>query len=163
MAERTAARDVMSTAFLRVPGATPLREVLRALDPGGRRARAVVVEGEGGEVLGLVTPRLLLRALFRSGVPERAPGEERGAEERLLDRVRDRLDEPVRGVVSHVPLAAPGDPLVRLLRITKDDAVECLMVVEGGKVAGILWLPDVFRAAAGLALTPEMSPGSGED
>jgi CBS domain-containing protein len=135
--------------------------VLPLLTPEPDGIRAVVVEGEGGELLGLVTPRLLLRALFRGGVPERDPDEERSAEERLLDVVRDRLGEPIRALVSHVPLAAPGDPLVRLLRITKDDAVECLTVVEGGKVAGIVWLPDVFRAAAGLALTPEVSPGSG--
>lgn len=154
MAERTTARDVMSTSFLRLSGATPLRQVLPALTPTGNRIPAVVVEGDGGELLGVVTPRLLLRALFRGGIPERAPGEERSAEERLLDRARERLDEPIRSLVSHVPLAAPADPLVRLLRITKDESVECLLVAEGGRVAGIVWLPDVFRAAAALALTP---------
>lgn len=157
MAERTTARDVMSTAFLRVSGGTPLRHVIAALTGSGARARAVVVEGGGGEVLGLVTPRLLLRALFRDGVPERRPDEERSAEDRLLDQARDRLDDPIRGMVSHAPLATPGDPLVRLLRITRDESVECLLVVEAGRVSGLVWLPDVFRAAAALALAPEVT------
>ncbi|HMB69602.1 MAG TPA: CBS domain-containing protein [bacterium] len=163
MSDRITARDIMSTAFLKLSGATPLRDVLPRLTSRDGGARAVVVEGEGGVVLGLVTPRLLLRALFRDGVPERAPDEERSAEDRLLDQARQRLDDPVRTVVSHVPLAASDDPLVRLLRITKDEAVDCLLVSGGGSVKGVVWVADIFRAAAALSLTPEVSRRSGEN
>jgi CBS-domain-containing membrane protein len=162
MSERITARDIMSTAFVRLPATTPLRDVLPQLTARDGAARAVVVEGDGGEVLGLVTPRLLLRALFRGGVPERAPDEERGAEDRLLDQARERLDDPIRALASHVPLTASDDPLVRLLRVTKDETVDCFLVSGGGRVEGLVWVADIFRAAAALSLTPEVAPGSRE-
>ena len=59
-------------------------------------------------------------------------------------------DMKIRDVMSKdVVTAMPGDPVSAALRQMSDGGVSCLVVIDGGRVVGILSQRDVLRAIAG--------------
>ena len=73
-------------------------------------------------------------------------------------RDRDRLDTRIADIVErNRPRVSMQTPLSDLIAMMVDPEFECLPILEGGVIRGVVYVAEVFRAAADLALTPETS------
>jgi hypothetical protein len=66
-----------------------------------------------------------------------------------------RLDRTVSEAMKQVQSFAQTDRLPKLIQLMQSRELHCLPVLDKDRVAGILYLNDVFRAAAHLALTAQ--------
>ena len=166
-AEAITARDLMRAEVRTIEFDRPLRDALRSLADYDERRRPtplVVTDGDGA-FAGVVTPLALHLALLQ-GIPIDELG--RLPEPDLLAAVRPQLDQPVSGVmVSEVPRACPDDRLFTLMKSATERQLDYTVVLDDGRVVGVIYVTDIFRAAASLALTHESGgislPGDGED
>jgi CBS domain-containing protein len=159
MPSYTTATDLMRTRFLRLGAEHSLREVLGLLfAPQGRRnddPLAIVVVSRRGDTLGLLTARHLLRALLPEWLEDHdlEESDELEFEQRLMPVLHDRLDQTITDAMqTDVPEAAPDDRLPVLIDYMNDKRLDCIPVVDGGRIVGVVHLVDVFGAAARLAL-----------
>ncbi|HUT23078.1 MAG TPA: CBS domain-containing protein [Sumerlaeia bacterium] len=167
MAENIRAKDLMRLSFLRLGAGHTLREALSILlDPQTREdgCRVLIVLNPDAGFAGILTTRYLLRALVPDWVREETDFEDNLAfEKRLLDSMEEKLEMKVAEAMNRdVPTATPGDRLPRLIECMQDKRLDCLPVVEQGRVVGVIHLTDVFNAAARLALaaqTDDAPPG----
>ena len=160
MTGKIIARDLMQTTFLRLGAGHTLREATGILlDPLARQEdpRVLVVLNPDGSLAGLLTTRLLLRALVDAGPGEGAEAaDETNCERLLLGAVQQRLDLRVADILSaDFPVAAPHDRLPRLIELIQNRRFDSIPVVEEGRVVGIVFLTSVFNAAAALALAAQ--------
>ncbi len=129
-------RDLMTRGAPSLPPDAPLRDAIRLMVRD--RAPLVPVVGDNGEVLGTVTDRDVMRALFPQ-MP-RAGAEDIPAERRELQRVT------VRDVMTRSVLCVSEDmglEQVAAMLVNKD--VPQLPVVNEGKLTGLLGRGDVIR------------------
>ena len=134
-------RDVMTHRIHSVP---PDFTVRRTLDIMLRRkASAVPVVGENGEVLGMVTDSDIMRALLpkipRAGEDEGSAG-------------REPQDRPVREIMTRSVLCVSeelGVGEAASMMLNKD--VEQLPVVNAGSIAGMVFRGDIIRKLFGRA------------
>jgi CBS domain-containing protein len=167
MAENIRARDLMRSSFLRLGAGHTLREALSILlDHQAREEgpRVLIVLSPDAGFAGMLTTRYMLRALVPDWVREETDFEDNLAfEKRLLDSMEEKLEMRVTEAMNRdVPTATPEDRLPRLIERMQDKRLDCLPVVEHGRVVGVIYLTDVFNAAARLALaaqTDDASPG----
>lgn len=166
MAPDITARDLMRLAFLRLGAAHTLREALAILlDPEAQQAdgpRVLVVLHPDGTFAGTLTMRFLLRAL----TPHWATDEESDDmdfEARLLAAVQDRLDLKVTEAMNRDALTVgPDERLPRLVEAMQEKRLDCVPVIEDDRVAGVIFLTDVFSAAARLALGSQSDSPQGD-
>jgi predicted transcriptional regulator len=160
MADNICARDLMKTSFLRVGTNHTLREALAILlSPSSRNEgpRIFVILKPDGTFAGTLSLRYLLKAL----VPDWAFDDveltdPKAFEEKLLAAMPERLDRTVSEAMKQdQSFATPPDRLPKLIQLMQSRELHCLPVLEKDRVAGILYLNDVFRAAAHLALTAQ--------
>ena len=98
-----------------------------------RHVRHVPVEDEGGQLVGLVTHRDILRLLVRG-----QSGEDGGA---VL----------VRDIMKSAPVTvSPATPTVEAIELMRSRGVGCLPVVVGGVLVGIVTAKDFLDASAKL-------------
>jgi CBS domain-containing protein len=154
VAERTTARELLRERTTTLREDSTLREALMAMlaERGDRDAVCTFpVVAPDGSLRGLLPAHHLLKALaapLSSAIGSRGPdGLLLRAGSRLADRVGDVM-------LRDVPVAHPDDGLLRLMDLTAGHGLECVPVVEGGRVVGIVRLADVFGLAADLALAP---------
>lgn len=159
MSENKRARDLMIESFWRIEENQTVSEAIRRLLAGGKGSQVLVAVDDDDAFLGLLTPRLLLRGLFgRVEGPEGEPSRDAEPEARLFDAARNRLEQPVRDLlVRDISCANVDDGLLRLTELTSDQRLECVPVLEEGRVVGVLRLVDVFGALAALALVASPS------
>lgn len=94
------------------------------------RVRRLVVE-QGEEVCGIVCSRDLARAAERLGTEKR------------VTRIREIMNSPVISV-------SPDDPVEKAARLMTRHHIGSLVVLSGGRLAGIITESDIFRALAQL-------------
>ncbi len=159
MAENITARDLMRPTFLRMGAAHTLREAMGVLlDPQARREdpRIIFVLNADGTLAGLLSPKDLLKYLlgeWAKGEGAASKPSEAEEEAHILLSLQDKLNASVSVALNRdVPIVAPSDRLPRLIHAMQSKRLECLPVVEGGRVVGLVLLTDVFNAAAALAL-----------
>ena len=149
------ARDLVKTDFRTIGSDRPLWEAMELLvDYGDKQTPAplVVVHGDGS-FAGLLTPVALFKALLRKVRPEEMPT---GPEADLYEAMSGQLELPVaEAMVREVPRAYPDDRLTALMKINTEHRLEYSPVLENDAVIGIIYVTDIFHAAASLALTHE--------
>jgi CBS domain-containing membrane protein len=116
-------------------------ETLRTADDVMRlgRIRHLPIVDEDGALAGIVSQR----DLFHSGLM-RALGYGSHAQARALDTLV--IKEAMK---TDVATTTPDTPLAAAAKIMFEKKIGCLVVLEGGKIAGILTEGDFVRAAAG--------------
>ena len=156
--ENLEAKDLMRRSFLRLGSEHTLREALGILlatlkRPGGPRVLSIL--NPDGSFAGILTTRYLLKALVPDWVREdEAVPEEIEFEQHLLTTMRDKLDLQIQDAMNRdVSTVSPTDRLPLLIEKLRDKHAGCLPVLENERLVGIIYLTDVFNAAAGLALT----------
>jgi CBS domain-containing protein len=121
-------RDVLSSKGHRVETVRsdwPLHRILEFLDE--RNISSVVVVHSSGKPLGIVTDRIVIRALARRGA---------GA---LNLRAADVMDQPA-------PVCSPEDTLQEVLQVMTDERVRHLLVTSAsGDVAGLVSIGDIVK------------------
>jgi CBS domain-containing protein len=168
MKQKIAARDLMTLTFLRLGSGHTLREALGILlDPQAPESapRVLIVLNPDGTFAGTLSTRFLLRALVPEWVeredesPEKeTPGgnpleEEADYGKRLLHSMQERLNLKVGQAMNpDVPTVGPGECLPRLIELIHTKRLDCLPVLDNGRVVGVVYVADIFNAAAQLAL-----------
>lgn len=148
------ARDLMRTDFVRIRIDQHLGDAMVALHgaqgEAGMPSALMVVDGDD-QYRGMLTARLLIRLL--------AAGHEEGHEiddMTVLTVARDRLTTAIGDVlVEDVPVVAPEDRLLTMIRRGAPMRLDFVPVVDDGRPVGFAPITAIFEAAAGMALTPE--------
>lgn len=140
------ASDIMTKDVVAVGPETPVREVAMLMLE--RRISGVpVVDGER-HVLGIVSEGDLIRRpeIETDHVPKRWLGMFLSDEERARDfvkshgrKAREVMTQPAIGV-------APDTPLAEVVRLMERHRVKRLVIVEGGKLTGLVTRADLLRA-----------------
>ena len=165
MAKNITARDLMKLSFLRLGSEHSLREALGILldtEAGVGGQRVLIVLGADGSFAGTLTTRSLLHALLPLWVDEQlATTDEVQFERRLLSAMEGKLDLKVgQAMQRDVPTVGFDDRLPHLIEIMQDKRLDCVPVLDGERVVGVVFLTDVFNAAAALALATQTDTAS---
>ena len=153
MTDGIRARDLMRTDFLSCRTDQTLGDamvLLRGTQEQDGMPSALMVVDDAGEYRGMLTARLLIRLL--------AGGHEAGAaidDMMLLTVARDRLATPLGDVLVEVPVVAPDDRLLAMMRSGAQMRLDFVPVVAEGRPVGFAPITAIFQAAAAMALTPE--------
>jgi len=169
MADVIRARDLMRTEFLSIRMEQSLGDAMTALLETQREAKLpsalMVVDGDG-EYQGMLTARSLIRLLVEerddcddgAGLdPDVASASQDPKDDlALLCVARERLllrvaDVPLAGL----PVVAPEDRLLTMIRRGVTMRFDFVPVVDAGKPVGFAPITAIFQAAAAIALTPE--------
>ena len=95
----------------------------------------------------MLTAKLLIRTLVGPGDAD---------DEALLRFALSRLSRPVsEGLLVDVPVVAPQDRLLAVIRRGMATRLDFVPVVDDGHPVGFVPVTAIFQAAATLALTPE--------
>ena len=152
------ARSLMRTTFRTIAADRPLHEAKDYLldFPDKQSPLPLIVVHGNGSLAGLLTPVALFRALLRKVRLEEI---HTIAEPELLAAMDGQLGMPVsEAMMREVPRAYPDDRLVALMKLNserREHRVEFTPVLENETVIGIIYITDIFHAAASLALTHE--------
>ena len=160
MPQNLTVNDLMKPLFLRLGASHTLREAMGILlDPQARREdpRVLIVLNADGSFGGILTARDLLKALLPNGAPEMGEKEDADAfAHHLLQTLPEKLNLKVTSAMrSNVPTVTPTHRLPHLIHILQEYRLECVPVVDQGRVLGLVHLTDVFNAAASLALASQ--------
>ena len=130
-------RDLMSSEVVTVGRNDPVSVADERME--AHRIRHLPVLDDDGELAGIVSRRDVFRTALR-----RTLGYGEAAQDKLFGLLR------VKEVMTNeVETAAPGDPLADAARRMLEKRIGALVVVEGGRVVGILTEGDFVRHAAG--------------
>jgi DNA-binding response OmpR family regulator len=125
--------------FIHTPAGLPFHSTIH---------RSILVMGEDGNVVGIITFRDILQNL-RQGFPgpdETTPEIAPGA---FTVLARNLAQTPVREIMSAAPPVIPGDaPLIAAVARLMDHRLRRLLVVENDQVIGVLREQDLFFEAA---------------
>ncbi|MFW6303913.1 MAG: HPP family protein [Candidatus Sumerlaeota bacterium] len=160
MADNITARDLIKASFLRLGETHSLREAMGILlDPQAQKEepRVLTILNPEGKLEGILTTRHLLMALLPEWVEEEQSDiSEEDFEQRLLEAMQDKLDITVRdAMLTDIPLVAPDARLPDLIEILQDRRLDCVPVLENERIIGVVFLTDVYTAAAQLALASQ--------
>ena len=157
MAGNVTAQDLMKPTFMRLGAVHTLREAMGILlEPQARHnePRTLIILNPDGSFAGLLTTRHLLKALLEEWAADHgdAPNDER-LEQELPVVLEKRLTLHVTEAMHRdAPVVSPQERLPRLMELMRDKRLDCVPVVEKDHVVGVVYLSDVFNAAAQLAL-----------
>tara|TARA_R110002072_G_scaffold87129_1_gene196557 strand:+ start:12217 stop:12705 length:489 start_codon:yes stop_codon:yes gene_type:complete len=154
MTEVIRARELMRTDFLRIRTEQTLRDAMVALrgtqGEAGMPSALMVVDNDG-KYRGVLTARLLIR-LLAGGHDDEGEIDDM----MLLASARDRLSTQIGDeLVQDIPVVAPDDRLLTLIRRGAPMRLDFVPVVEDGRPVGFAPITAIFQAAAAMALTPE--------
>ena len=133
--------DLMTRSPRSVSPETPLRDAARDMVRAGVRALPVV-DG-GGQVIGMLTERELMRHLLNSYL--HSAGAPRGGEPGPAERARDVRDVMTRQVLC----VAPEQPLAEVAALMTNKDVDRVPVVRDGALVGFLTRGDIVRKLIG--------------
>jgi len=139
------AKDVMTKKVSTVTAETSVRQLLELLKQ-TKFSGFPVVDG-GGKAVGLISQNDVLRALAAGSSQDRKAGTKllegggAGADAVLGKSVRDLMTPKVLA-------CAPGDALAKVCKTMADNRVHRVVVLEGGKVAGLISATDVVKWVA---------------
>lgn len=143
------AEDLMTKRFLRISTAHNLREALALLLYGEQHkaeTAAIAVIDTQGDLAGILTPECVV-----SGLSGNAPI---SSIEELSKSVDDNFTLTIDHVMKKgIPVVSKSTPLSELLVHISKGKHECLPVCEDGSVVGLVYVSDLFKTAASLALT----------
>jgi CBS domain-containing protein/mannitol/fructose-specific phosphotransferase system IIA component (Ntr-type) len=141
-------RDIMTRDVLSVAPAAPLREAARLLVE--HRWEAVPVVGEGGDVVGLVTNRELLRLLGPAYIQRVNTGEVPAVPRAAAHAAARPLDLPVRDAMARSVLCVSEDQSVAdVAALMANKNVDRCPVVKDGQLTGFLTRADIVRKLVG--------------
>ena len=146
------AKDLMTPRFLRVSTEHSLREALGMVLHGeakGYDTAGIVVIDQEGDLAGILTHAALVKGLAGEG---EVPAEQVA----FLQSVEVQFGKTIDDIMeTEMPQVTADTPVAELIFLMPRNQFECLPVMEETRVIGLVYVSDIFRAAAQLALTPE--------
>jgi len=147
---RMRAWDIMREDFPRVEEDASLSQVIREMNKNRQQQpdnNCVLVFTQKEEFLGVISMWNILQAmgpclLKSSGIAERDVDWDRAFNRACRMCAQVRLRDFVQ---KDVPLVRPNDPLARIMEIFLDYRRGRAVVAEGGKIMGLILLPDVYK------------------
>lgn len=151
----TRASDQMTKRFLRISTAHTLRETIGIILYGEQKnydTGAIAIIDQEGEFAGIVTPHQVALGLLDDWTPP----ESGSPETAFVNSVESHLNKTIRDILKpDQPVAKPDATLARLVKLAGESEYECIPVVEEGRVEGLVYVSDLFKATANVALTPD--------
>ncbi|MBD5781226.1 CBS domain-containing protein [Pelagicoccus sp. NFK12] len=145
------AADLMTKRFLRISTEHNLKEALALLLYGEQHkaeTAAIAVIDEQGNLAGILTPECVVAGL--SGLNAHL------SQEALSEAVERNYSLTVGQVMKKgIPTATKETPLSELLLYMRTGKHECIPVIEESSVIGLVYVSDLFKQVAQLALTEE--------
>lgn len=143
------ADDLMTKRFLRISTEHNLREALALLlygeDHKAETAAIVVIDTQGN-LAGILTPECVVSGL----VGDTPLTSHHDLNKAIDDHFPLTIDHVMK---KGIPIATRSTPLAALLLMITKEKHECIPVCEDGSVIGLVYVSDLFKAAANLALT----------
>lgn len=147
----TTAEDLMTKRFLRISTEHNLREALALLLYGEQQnaeTAAIAVIDTQGNFAGTLTPECVVSGLSRHSSKGHPTPES----------LQCAIDENFPATIDHVmktnaPIANRKTSLAQLIAWLGEEKHECIPVCEDGSVIGLVYVSDVFKATATLALS----------
>ncbi len=151
----TLARDLMTKRFLRISTAHTLRETMGIILYGEQKkhdAGAIAVIDQEGDFAGIITPQNVVLGLLNDWTP----GKDDPQKDAFLKSTETHLSKTIQDILPpKQPSVAPDATLARLIKLAGESEYECIPVIDEGRVEGLVYQTDIFKAAAGVALNPE--------
>jgi|ETNmetMinimDraft_22_1059887.scaffolds.fasta_scaffold00221_3 predicted transcriptional regulator len=152
---QTTAKDLMTKRFLRISTQHTLRETMGIILYGEQKKHdtgAIVIIDTEGEFAGTITPRDVVMGLLNDWNP---PADS-ASQEPFLESAKQHLSKTIGETLQlHQPTAMPESSLAELIRLAGQYEYECIPIVEEGRVEGLVYISDLFKATANLALSPD--------
>jgi len=151
------ARDLMLREFTQFPVDGTLGEAMAALREAQAvesRPNALMVVDAGGDFVGMLTAKMLIRILVDTD-PESRGGAPKVDDAQLLQAVTQRLDRQVGSVLPETPAVRSDARLMTMIRRGLPTRLDFVPVVDDRKPVGLVPITAIFQATASLALTPE--------
>ncbi len=150
----TRASDLMTKRFLRISTEHTIREAMGIILYGEQTKHdtgAIAIINQEGDFAGVVTPNQIVWGL----VGDWKPVEGNSGESEFLPFAESRLSLSVSTLLTPEPTtASPQTSLARLVLMAGASESECIPVIDEGRVEGLVYATDIFKAAADIALTP---------
>ena len=154
MSQPIRARDLMRTEFRRIGENETLGDAMAALREAQRiegLPNALMVVGAEDRFVGMLTAKLLIRILVGT-TDSGAPVDDTELLERAHARLGDRIGD---ALILDVPVVAPDDRLLTVIRRGVPTRLDFVPVIDAGKPVGFVPITVIFQSAASIALTPE--------
>lgn len=152
---QTTAYDLMTKRFLRISTQHTLRETMGIILYGEQKKQdtgAIAIIDTDGNFAGTITPRDVVMGLL----DEWSPSEDESSQEPFLESVSERLSKTIGDILQRgQPTALLQTGLPELILLAAQYKYECIPVVEEGRVEGLVYISDLFKKTASLALSPE--------
>ena len=152
---RTTAKDLMTKRFLRISTRHTLRETMGIILYGEQKKHdtgAIAVIDAEGDFAGVITPHHVILGLLGDW----SPSEETDTEEVFLKSAESRFGITILEILPEESYSVPPNAsLARLVALAGEGERECIPVIEEGRVEGLVYVVDIFKAAAGIALSPD--------
>ncbi|MDF1525600.1 MAG: CBS domain-containing protein [bacterium] len=142
VSSRRTAKDIMTTPVQTVRPADPLKMVIDLICR-HRVSGVPVVEGKG-RLVGLISERDILHALYPGDTPGMATGGRAGGD---LKDINGLLARDI--MITEVVTADPETDFLRLASIMSLEKIRRIPIVEGNTLVGIVSHGDVGRAIFG--------------
>ncbi len=150
------AKDLMTKRFLRISTQHTLRETMGIILHGEQKkydTGGLVIIDQEGEFAGIITPHQIVQGLLNDWQPTEGAENQnedflKSAESNLARTIEDILPEPQASV-------ALDASLTRLTHMAGNAEYDCIPVIDQGRVEGLVYVTDIFKATASIALNPE--------
>ncbi|MBK1880276.1 CBS domain-containing protein [Pelagicoccus mobilis] len=147
------AEDLMTKRFMRISTQHNLREALALLlygDQQNAETAATVVIDTQGNFAGILTPECVVAGLSKNESTAHETAES------LSSAIDENFPVTIDNVMKKgIPTVHRGTSLAELVKHMGQDKYECLPVCEEGRVEGIVYVSDIFKATATAALTAD--------
>lgn len=145
------AADLMTKRFLRISTEHNLREALALLLYGEQQkaeTAAIAVIDTQGDFAGILTPDCIV-----SGLSGQTPHLDAA---QLSQAIEGNFPQTIDHVMKKgIPSVQADTPLPVLIKHVSEQKHECLPVCENGRVEGLVYVSDIFKATATAALTTQ--------
>ena len=155
MPEQKTAEEMMTKRFLRISTQHTLREAMGIILYGEQKKQdtgAIAIIGEEGDFAGIITPHHIVQGL----VGEWKAEQEATQASDFLENVQNRMHQTIGDILpAPQPTVGLTGKLGELIKIAGEAEYECIPVIEEGRVEGLVYVSDIFKEAASIALTPD--------
>ena len=152
---QTTAKDIMTKRFLRISTQHTLRETMGIILYGEQKKHdtgAIVIIDSEGDFAGTITPRNVLLGLLNDWNPPT----DTISQEPFLESAKDNLSKTIGDVLQRgQPTVLLDTSLAELIALAGQYEFECIPVMNEGRVEGLVYISDLFKATANVALSPD--------
>tara|TARA_B000000557_G_scaffold257896_1_gene251701 strand:+ start:513 stop:977 length:465 start_codon:yes stop_codon:yes gene_type:complete len=145
----------MTKRFLRISTAHTLRETMGIILHGeerGYNTAAIAIISQEGDFAGVITPNQVALGLLGDYEVNDSSTDSGDFHRNLESRLPITVDAILR---QDQPTVDPETSLATLAKLAGESDYECIPALSEGRVEGLVFITDIFKEVAAIALSPE--------